>query len=145
MELVRDLQANGHIEALSLETPDARLVVAGDPFWLRRLIGEILDLGGASRQPTAPSITLKSHARGSALSFSWPRFRKDAVGALHMALIDALARLHGAAAILTPSGLRLRWPHAQLAAPEALSNGSIQAVGAEPANAAGEAGLPRSG
>ena len=111
MELVRDLQAKGHIEALPLEAPDARLVVAGDPFWLRRLIGEILELGGASRQPTAPSVTLKSHARGSTLSFSWPRFRKDAVGALHMALIDALARLHGGAAILTSRGLRLRWPH----------------------------------
>jgi hypothetical protein len=134
IDLIRDLRATGHAGALPIEPPDAHLVVSGDRFWLQTLIAEIVELGGAPRHPSTPSISLESHAEGRALGFSWPRFCAAEVGPLQMALIEAIARLHGAAALLTPNGLRLYWPTAQLAAPEPTTNAPVQAVEGEPAN-----------
>jgi signal transduction histidine kinase len=134
IDMIRDLSATGHPGAPPIEPPDARLVVSGERFWLQTLISEIVELGGAPRHPSAPSISLESHAEGRALGFSWPRFCAAEADPLQMALIEAIAGLHGAAALRTSNGLRLYWPTAPLAAPEPPTNAPVQAVEGEPAN-----------
>jgi His Kinase A (phospho-acceptor) domain len=65
--LVRDVRAAARAAALTIEPPDARLVVHGDRFWLQTLVGEILELGGARN---APAIRLESRADGRSLDFA---------------------------------------------------------------------------
>jgi His Kinase A (phospho-acceptor) domain len=142
--LIRELRATGYTEALPIEPPNARLLVCGDRLWLQTLIAEIVELGGAPRTPTAPTIRLESNAKGRALGFSWPHFRAADVEPLQMALIEAITRLHEAAAVLTSNGLRLYWPAAQLAGPRVTTEVSIRAGEADPPNGAagGRSGRP---
>jgi hypothetical protein len=112
--LLRDLRA----AALTIEPPDARLVVQGDRFWLQTLLGEILDLGGAGN---APAIRLERRADGRSLDFFW-RHSVGEAGPLQVALIEAIAQIQGAVAALTSNGLSLYWPAARLPAPERASN-----------------------
>ena len=87
---------------------DARLVIHGYRSRLRLLVAQIMELNGA-RVP-APSISIESRAGGSALRFAWSGFRATREGALHIALIAAIARLQGADLVLHPDGLSLFWP-----------------------------------
>jgi hypothetical protein len=124
--LIRDVRAAARAAALTIEPPDARLVVQGDRFWLQTLVGEILELGGAGN---APAIRLESRADGRSLDFSWRHCAGEA-GPLQVALIEAIAHIQGAVAALTSNGLSLYWPAARLPEPGFPSNapgGAIEA------------------
>ncbi|MGH6901834.1 MAG: histidine kinase dimerization/phospho-acceptor domain-containing protein [Geminicoccaceae bacterium] len=124
--LLRDLRAAARAAALTIEPPDARLVVHGDRFWLQTLVGEILELGGAGN---APAIRLESRADGRSLDFSWRHCAGEAVP-LQVALIEAIAQIQGAAVALTSNGLSLYWPAARLPELDRASNapgGAIEA------------------
>jgi His Kinase A (phospho-acceptor) domain len=108
--LVRDVRAAARAAALTIEPPDARLVVHGDRFWLQTLVGEILELRGAGN---APAIRLERRADGRSLDFSWRHCAGEA-GPLQVALIEAISDVQGAAAALTSNGLSLYWPAARL-------------------------------
>ena len=116
--LLRDLRAAARAAALTIEPPDARLVVQGDRFWLQTLVGEILELGGAGN---VPAIRLERRADGRSLDFCW-RHSAGEASPLQVALIEAIAQIQGAVAALTSNGLSLYWPAAKLPAPERASN-----------------------
>jgi hypothetical protein len=113
--------------ALTIEPPDARLVVHGDRFWLQTLVGKILELGGAGN---APAIRLESRADGRSLDFSWQHCAGEA-GPLQVALIEAIAHIQGAVAGLTSNGLSLYWPAARLPEPGFPSNAPGRAIEAD--------------
>jgi hypothetical protein len=125
--LLRDLRAAARAAALTIEPPDARLVVYGDRFWLQTLVGEILQLGGAG---SAPAIRLESRADGRSLDFSW-RHCAGEPGPLQVALIEAIAQVQGAVAALTSNGLSLYWPAARLAELDRGTNAPGGAIEAE--------------
>jgi signal transduction histidine kinase len=108
--LLRDMRATARAAALAIEPPDACLVVRGDRFWLRRLIEEILTLGGAA----APAIRLESRADGRALDFAWGDSCAGEAAPLQVALIEAIAQIQGVVAAATSNGLSLYWPAAGL-------------------------------
>jgi hypothetical protein len=110
--LVRRSPATSGDDALTIVPPDASLAVRGDPAWLRTLVTEIIDLGRVSRQARGPVIKLERNCDGICLDFSWPDFRAAEVRSTQIALVAAIARLQGAAAGLTETGLRLDWPTA---------------------------------
>ena len=111
--LVRLVLATDGDDAPAIVPPAARLVVHGDPAWLRTLVTEIIDLGTASRGSRGAAIRLENRLDGITLDFSWPRFKAAEVRSSQVALIVAIARLQGAAAVLTETGLRLSWPAAE--------------------------------
>ena len=114
--LVRLLPATGGGDAATIVPPDARFAVRGDPAWLQTLVTEIIDLGRGSRPARRPVIRLDRYCDGIGLDFSWPDFRVAEVRATQIALIVAIARVQGAAAGLTETGLRLDWPTAETGA-----------------------------
>lgn len=135
--LIRDVGATGRTATLSIEPADARLIVRGQPFWLQALIGEIIELGAACERPHAPTIRLETRNDGSALSFAWPHFCVADAGPLQIALIEAIAQMQGATAVLTSNGLDLYWPAAQLPGAIGGLHGRICAVDAERTDAVG--------
>jgi hypothetical protein len=82
--------------------------ISGDQLWLQRLVAEILALPGVS--PAPPVVALESRAGRRGLRFAWSGFCAAQTGALQMALIQALARLQGAAVVPNADGLSLDWP-----------------------------------
>lgn len=106
--VVREALTIECLDAAQVEPDNACLPICGDPFWLQRLVAEILALGGAPR--AAPTVRLESHAGGRALGFAWPGFCAARIGPLHMALIEAIARAQGAAVAPKTDGLTLYWP-----------------------------------
>lgn len=106
MALVREILAGA--SAACIEPDDARLVVSADPFWLRMLLAEIAALGDSCRG--APTVTLERRAGHATLRFAWPGFCAERTAPLHIALIEAIAGAHRAAAARSPSGLTLHWP-----------------------------------
>jgi signal transduction histidine kinase len=114
IRLLREVRATARGAALAVEPPDACLVVHGDRFWLRTLIEEILTLGETSAG-AAPAIRLESRGDGSALDFAWRNFRAGQAAPLQVALIEAIAQVQGAVAVVTSDGLSLYWPAAGLA------------------------------
>jgi hypothetical protein len=114
--LLREVRATTRAAALTIAPSEARLVVRGDPFWLRTLLAEILTLCGAGENASEPAIRLHHRADGGSLAFSWRRFCAAEAGLLQVALIEAIAQLQGAAAALTSDGLSLYWPSSRLGA-----------------------------
>lgn len=114
--LIRYLLATDGEEAPAIEPADASLVVGGDSTWLRTLVTEIVDLGRALPGSPGPTIRLERQLEGATLDFSWPHFRAAAPRPAQVELIVAIARLQGAAALLTEAGLRLDWPNADAGA-----------------------------
>ena len=106
--LIRDLIGAARADQVQIEPRDARLLISGDRLWLHRLVAEILALPGASAAP--PAVALESCARRRALRFAWSGFCAAPTGALQIALIQALARLQGAAVVPNANGLSLQWP-----------------------------------
>jgi hypothetical protein len=102
--LIRDARP----AAVQVEPPDARFLISGDRLWLQRLVAEILALPGAS--PAPPAVALDSRAGRRALRFAWSGFCAAQTGALQMALIQALARVQGAAMVPNADGVSLHWP-----------------------------------
>src|SRR5690606_31379402 len=108
MTLLRETLTSAGASAARIEPDDARLVVAGDPFWLRMLLAEITGLGESAGG--APRVALARHAGRATLRFAWPGFRAEPMPALRIALIEAIAGAHGAAVARDADGLALHWP-----------------------------------
>ena len=117
MALIRDALTTQCPDAARVEPRGASLHLWGDPFWLQMLVAEIIALDGAPR--AAPTVRLESHAGGRTLGFAWSGFCMARTGALHMALIEAIARLQGAAVARNSDGLSLHWALERLDRPEA--------------------------
>lgn len=115
--LIRETSTVQCADASQVEPQDACLLIYGDPFWLQMLIAEIIGLGGARR--AAPTVRLDSDAGRRALGFTWSGFCAAQTGPLQMALVEAIARLQGAAVALNSDGLTLHWPLEPRARPEA--------------------------
>jgi hypothetical protein len=113
ISLIRLVLATDGDDAPAIVPSAARLAVRGDPIWLRTLVTEIIDLGKASRGSRGAAIRLEKRLDGISLDFSWPHFRATEIRSSQVALIVAIARLQGAAAVLTETGLRLSWPSAE--------------------------------
>ena len=118
--LIREASTIACSNPARIEPHDACLLVCGDPVWLRMLVAEIVALHGAPW--VAPTIRLERRTGGRALGFSWSGFCPKRTGALHMALIEGIARTQGAVLAPTPDGLTLHWPEplgrAEATAPE---------------------------
>jgi hypothetical protein len=106
--LIRAALTEARAETLRIEPHDAHLLVCGDRFWLQMLVAEIIALNGAPRP--APRVTLDKGTGRSAVRLAWPVFCAVQTGALQMALIEAIARLHGAAVVRHADGVSLHWP-----------------------------------
>ena len=119
--LIRDAIGDARPDALQIEPRDADFPISGDRFWLQRLVAEIIALPGAA--PAPPAVALESRAGRRALRFTWSGFCAAQTGALQIALIQALARLQGAAVVPNADGLSLHWPREPRA-----SSGSITAA-----------------
>jgi hypothetical protein len=132
--LIRAALSEARVETVRVEPHDAQLLVRGDRFWLQMLVAEITALNGALRP--APAVALDSGVGRTALRFAWPRFCAVQTGALQMALIEAIARLHAAAAVVHHAdGLSLHWP----LEPSALPGGIDAAQAPASADGAGAA------
>jgi His Kinase A (phospho-acceptor) domain len=105
--LVREALTSEGRGAVRLEPQDARLVLLGDRSRLRMLVAEIIGLFGPP--VAAPAVSATNRAGRSALRFAWSGFCAARTGALQLALIEALACLHGAELVLRPDGLSLCW------------------------------------
>jgi hypothetical protein len=95
---------------------DACLPISGDPFWLRMLVTEVVACYGAPE--AAPTVRLENAAGRRSVRFFRPGFCAEQAGPLRMALIENIARLHGAEVASGPDGLTLHWPTEQLKRPE---------------------------
>jgi His Kinase A (phospho-acceptor) domain len=129
--LIREALAGARQDAVQIEPNDAALPISGDGFWSEMLAAEIVALQGPSY--AAPTIVLQSGAKDHALRFTWPDFGAAQTGGLQRALIEALARLHGAVVVPHADGLSLHWPLRQLDRLETTVRGTEQ--GCEPAAA----------
>jgi hypothetical protein len=116
--LVRQIVAGEHQGPLQVQPNDASLMVRGDPAWLTTMMVKVVELGAAA----TPAITLRAREDHAALGFSWPGFCPDQVAPPQIALIGAIADLHGASVGLTSDGLCLYWPDGQ--------SGQVDAPGA---------------
>jgi hypothetical protein len=85
------------------------------------LVAEIIALFGPP--VAAPAVSLTNRAGRSALRFAWSGLCAARTGALQLALIEALACLHGAELVLHPDGLSLCWLTAQPDRPGAIRPG----------------------
>ena len=115
-------------DEVRIDPHDAAFSIWGDRFWLHMLVAEIIALPGGSG--AAPEIALESSAKDHALCFTWPDFAAAQTSGLQRALIEAIARLQGAAVVPNADGLSLRWPLHQLDWPKATASGAEQ--GCEP-------------
>lgn len=106
--LVREALTIGHASPARIEPADACLQICADPFWLQALLAEIAALGVACR--AAPVVRLERRAGRGTLDFAWPGLGAAGPAPLHMTLIEAIARLQGAAVARRPDGLALHWP-----------------------------------
>ena len=106
--LIRETSTTERPKPSPVQPQDASLLIHGDPFWLQMLIAEIIALGGAPR--AVPIVTLESDADHRALGFAWSDLGAARTAPLQIALIDAIARLQGAAMTLNSDGLTLHWP-----------------------------------
>jgi hypothetical protein len=109
--LVREASTIECANPAQVEPQDASLLVAGDPFWLRMLVTEIVALQVAPGAP--PTVRLERHTGGGMLGFVWSGERADRVSDLRLALIQGIARMQGAAVALNADGLTLHWPGAR--------------------------------
>lgn len=103
--LVRQIVAGEIQRPLQVQPKGASLVVWGDPAWLTTMMVQVVELGAA-----APAITLEARPDHAALGFAWPGFCSDQAEPLQIALIEAIADLHGGSVGLTTDGLCLYWP-----------------------------------
>jgi light-regulated signal transduction histidine kinase (bacteriophytochrome) len=126
--LVREALTDARPEGVRIDPHDAALSIWGDRFWLHMLVAEIIALPEPSR--AVPTIALESSAKDRALRFTWPDFAAAQTGGLQRALIEAIARLQGAAVVPNADGLSLRWSLHQLAWPRAAASYAEQ--GCEP-------------
>jgi hypothetical protein len=118
--LVREALTDARPEGVRIDPHDAALSIWGDRFWLHMLVNETIALPEPSG--AVPTIALESTAKDHALRFTWPDFAAAQTGGLQRALIEAIARLQGAAVVPHADGLSLRWPLHQLAWPKATAS-----------------------
>jgi hypothetical protein len=142
--LIRDAIGAARPDPIQIEPRDARLLISGDRLWLQRLVAEILALPGASAAP--PAIALERRAGRRAVRFAWPGVGAAQTGALQIALIQALARLQGAAALPHADGLSLHWPRQPRASAGALAAAhGAESAGQASAGRCRQAARPSSG